>query len=127
MINCAPVFGRLRLANRPSGLGLLPDGGRARPAITTLIATTARRMARSLSSLVADARSDSSGWCASLLPSIQAAVEVAGRREAGFLGGLHRHRGALAIGAVEQQALAGRFGELMKDAAAADVLLQRRV
>src|SRR5437899_9976042 len=61
---------------------------------------------------------------AGLLPGIEAAVDVAGSREARLLGGLHRHRGALAEGAVEHQPLAGGFREFVEDAAATDILLQ---
>src|SRR5262249_59452810 len=56
-------------------------------------------------------------WAADLLPRVEAAVDVAGRRDAGILSGLNRHRRALAEGAVEQHALAGRRSKLMQHAA----------
>jgi hypothetical protein len=52
---------------------------------------------------------------------------MAGRCETGVLRRLHRHGRALAEGAVEQEPLAGRFGELMQYTARADALLQCRV
>src|SRR3984893_2089276 len=64
---------------------------------------------------------------ASLLPGVDAAVDVAGRSKTRLPRGLNRHGGAFAKGAVEQEPFAGGLGEFVKDAAAADILLQRRV
>ena len=53
---------------------------------------------------------------ADLLPCIHAALDVAGCGEAGFLGKLHRHGGALAEGAVEDDAPPGGTRKLAQEA-----------
>ena len=60
------------------------------------------------------------------LPGRDAALQVAGGGEPCVLGRLHGHGRALAKGAVEQEPFAAGFGQLVKYAAAADVLLQQR-
>src|SRR5690242_7598516 len=62
-----------------------------------------------------------------LFPSVDAALDVAGGSKARVLRSLHRHRRALAEGAIEQDPLAGRRGQFVQHAAGADVLLQIRV
>ncbi len=52
-----------------------------------------------------------------LLPGVDAALDVAGAGETGVLRRLHRHGGALAEGAIEDDALAGGAGELVQHAA----------
>jgi len=48
-------------------------------------------------------------------------------RHAGVLGGLDRHRGALAVGAVEEETLAGRERQGVERAAGADAVLEAGV
>src|SRR3954470_24194536 len=62
-----------------------------------------------------------------LRPGAEPALDVAGRRQAGVLGGLRGHRRALAEGAVEHEAPAGRGGELVQHAARAHVVLKIEV
>src|ERR1700692_4125243 len=56
-------------------------------------------------------------------PGLHAALNVPSRGEALVLGGLNRHRGPLAEGAVEDDRLAGP-GELVDEAALVDIVLK---
>src|SRR6266567_3490177 len=64
---------------------------------------------------------------AGLLPGIDAALKMAHRFKAAILRGLHRHRRALAEGAIEQDALAGRAGKLVEHAAGPHIDLDVRI
>src|SRR5579862_7187464 len=57
-------------------------------------------------------------------PRVDAALEMARRSDSGLVRRLHRHRGALAEGAVEQDLFACGFGELVEDSPRAEVFLQ---
>src|SRR5215471_5909918 len=59
-------------------------------------------------------------------PSVDAALDVAGVK-ARVLRSLHRHRRALAEGAIEQDPFAGRRGQFVQHAAGADVHRQIRI
>src|SRR5882672_4698291 len=58
---------------------------------------------------------------ARFIPGVDAALQMTGGGEAHILRRLHRHGGAFAEGAIEQEALVGRRRQLVDHAAASDV------
>ena len=64
---------------------------------------------------------------AGLAPGVEPALDVAGGGNSRLLGGLHRHGRALAEGAIEHDAPAGRAGELVEHAARPDISREIRI